>query len=150
MKTIHIFTILCLFSTLTMSTTCEDNTDIEVSFVTIENRADETIYICSDFCEYGEILTPYGVFELFPSSLHKVEKGGNIQEATFPEFLDSLHTFQLIIFKQSTMDKYSKEELVEKNIFDKRYVLSLNHLTSMGFRIIYNGESDIEQTDLQQ
>lgn len=48
--------------------------------------------------------------------------------------------YQFLIFKQSTLDKYTKEELIEKNIFDKRYVLTYEELEKMNFKIVYTGE----------
>ena len=38
------------------------------------------------------------------------------------------------------MDKYTKKELVEKNIYDKQYTLFYEDLKKMDFRIIYTGE----------
>jgi len=38
------------------------------------------------------------------------------------------------------LDKYTKEELIEKNIFDKRYTLTYEELEKMNFKIVYTGE----------
>lgn len=46
----------------------------------------------------------------------------------------------ILIFKKSTMNKYTKKELVEKNIYDKQYTLFYEDLKKMDFRIIYTGE----------
>lgn len=49
-------------------------------------------------------------------------------------------TIYIIVYKQSTMDKYSEEELLEQNIYDKLYTLSYDDLEKMGFKITYTGE----------
>lgn len=129
----------------------DDGFDVETCDIIIENKSGDNIYIKSFPFRYDTtLLTPRYVFERSESGYpRKIGKDCVVKDIASLEGLKRGYKYQLIIFKQSTMDKYSKEELVEKNIFDKRYVLSLNHLASMGFRIIYNGESDIEQTDLQ-
>ena len=44
-----------------------------------------------------------------------------------------------LLTPQYTLDKYSKEEIIKQNIFDKRYELSYNELKKMNFKITYSG-----------
>lgn len=46
----------------------------------------------------------------------------------------------ILIYKQSTLNKYSWQEIQEKNIFDKRYVLTLDDLKAINYTIVYNGD----------
>ena len=43
----------------------------------------------------------------------------------------------ILIYKESTLNKHSWQEIQEKNIFDKRYVLSLDDLKAMNYTVVY-------------
>lgn len=51
---------------------------------------------------------------------------------------DGFHQFY--IFKKSTLDKYTVEELIEGNIFDKRIIISYDDLKANDFKIVYTGD----------
>lgn len=53
---------------------------------------------------------------------------------------EGIDRYQVLILKQSTMIRYSKEEIIEKRTFDKRYVLTWKDLQSMRFNITYTGK----------
>ena len=141
MKTINIFTILCFFSILTTAMTCGDDFD-ESCDIIIANKSGDNIYIQSFVFDDTTTLTPMHVFERFePGYPYKIENNGVFHDHPVIDALrQSGMKYQLIIFKQSTMDKHSKEELVEKNIFDKRYILTWKDLQSMRFNITYTGK----------
>ena len=46
----------------------------------------------------------------------------------------------LILFKQETLNRYTADELVEQNIYDKRYDLTYDELVAMNFTITYTGD----------
>lgn len=50
--------------------------------------------------------------------------------------------YEVIVISQRTLDSYSKEEIIEKNIYDKKYVLRCSALERMGFKIVYRGNED--------
>ena len=118
---------------LTMAMTCDSS--FEMEDVVFENKSGETIFVADvrDF-DATEILTPNVVFNSVP--VRKMEDGSSFRRKV-PD--DSSFIFQVLIFKQSTMDKYSKEELIQKNIFDKLYYLTYSDLEAMGFKIVYTG-----------
>lgn len=43
----------------------------------------------------------------------------------------------ILIYKESTLNQYSWQEIQEQNIFDKRYVLTLEELKAMNYTIVY-------------
>ena len=47
--------------------------------------------------------------------------------------------YEVIVISQHTLDSYSKEEIIEKNIYDKKYVLRCSALERMNFKIVYKG-----------
>lgn len=133
MKTTKIIVVLFFVAMLTMAMTCDSS--FEMEDVVFENKSGETIFVADvrDF-DATEILTPNVVFNSV--SVRKMEDGSSFRRKV-PD--DSSFIFQVLIFKQSTMDKYSKEELIQKNIFDKLYYLTYSDLEAMGFKIVYTG-----------
>lgn len=125
--------VLFFVAMLTMAMTCDSS--FEMEDVVFENKSGETIFVADvrDF-DATEILTPNVVFNSV--SVRKMEDGSSFRRKV-PD--DSSFIFQVLIFKQSTMDKYSKEELIQKNIFDKLYYLTYSDLEAMGFKIVYTG-----------
>lgn len=43
-----------------------------------------------------------------------------------------------MIFKKSTLDRYSESEIIEKNIYDTLFVYDHEQLKAMNFTIKYN------------
>ena len=46
----------------------------------------------------------------------------------------------IFFLKKTILDAYSWQEIQEKNIFDRQYVLTLEELKSMNYEIIYDGK----------
>lgn len=85
-------------------------------------------------------LTPSNFFikeeiatHLAPHESYKIEY--------YPRLLNKFSTsFEFIIYKQSTLDKYTKEEIIEKDIYDKLMVLKYNDLEQLNFCVTYDGD----------
>lgn len=54
--------------------------------------------------------------------------------------INSYHTLHVLVYKQSTLDRYTTDELIEQNIYDKRYDLTYDELKAMNFTITYTGD----------
>lgn len=50
------------------------------------------------------------------------------------------HTYQFMIFKQSTLSNHTIEEIIENDIYDKLYILTYDELEAMNFVITYTDE----------
>jgi len=55
------------------------------------------------------------------------------------EYLDCIYNF--MIFDKNTMDRYSREELIENNIYDTLLVFRYEELKAMDFKVVYTGEN---------
>lgn len=142
MKRIKTYIFLSVLSVLLMATTCDDSTVHYTDFI-LENQSNETIYVCEYQLNDKELLTPLYVFRrLNKDFVKKVFTDGIfIGKVGIPwNSTQADDKYQIIIFKQSTMDKYTEDELVEKNIFDKRYMFTYDELKKMNFKITYTGE----------
>ncbi len=53
--------------------------------------------------------------------------------------------YQLVIISQHTLDSYSKEEIIEKNIYDNEIVMRCTKLKAMDFKVVYTGDNKTER-----
>lgn len=138
--------ILCILCFLLMSTTC-DYEDDPYDFVTDEivviNESSEPIFTICIIFQSG-LSEPKSWFpdrfkdliEIQPEE-SSIVYTNNRYDFYVAEGLYKCHA-QILIFKQSTLDKYSYEEIIEKNIFDKRIIMSYDDLWANDFKVVYN------------
>lgn len=140
MRKLMFATLLCFVSALFTAMTCDDS-NIESVTVTFENKSGDSLYV-DDFMFMDDttFLSPYHVFVLMPYPIEYVPQNGFYEQQANLRMLEQGYKFQLIVFKKGTLDRYSKDELVEGNIFDKRYVLSYDELKVTDFKIVYTGD----------
>lgn len=121
---------------------CNDR-DYDTKYIYVYNETNENIYVCGWSSDKEFILTPNYVFNERTDLLQEIRPKCNSLNKGLLIVYDGTEksvSHQIIIFKQSTLDKYTKEELIENDIFDKRYVLTYEELEAMGFKIVYTGE----------
>ena len=117
--------------------------DVYYQDVKVINKSGETIYALEFMFKDSTLLTPQYVFEVFGGKLliETENDSSFIGKIPIPDNeLQANDKYQVIIFKQSTLDKYSKEEIIKQNIFDKRYELSYNELKKVNFKMTYSGD----------
>jgi len=91
----------------------------------------EYIYI-DDKTGEGTFLGPYDILQ----KNDKVIDG--IDSISFKENKN----LWIIVYKQSTLDSYTWEEIRDQGLFDQRYDLTLEDLREMDFKIMYTVEED--------
>ena len=95
--------------------------DVYYQDVKVINKSGETIYALEFMFKDSTLLTPQYVFEVFGGKLliETENDSSFIGKIPIPDNeLQANDKYQVIIFKQSTLDKYSKEEIIKQNIFD--------------------------------
>lgn len=127
--------IIC-FLVLAMFNECDDG--YETVDVYFENNSDEQVTVLAlwmgdDF----SILQPNWMSE-WPNWVRTVMPNEKIimSRVVYAE----PDNYQLLIWKQSTLDKYSKEEILWKNIYDKRYRYTKSELKKINLTIVYDGK----------
>ncbi len=127
--------IIC-FLLLAMFNECDDG--YETVDVYFENNSDEQVTVLAlwmgdDF----SILQPNWMSE-WPNWVRTVMPNEKIimSRVVYAE----PDNYQLLIWKQSTLDKYSKEEILWKNIYDKRYRYTKSELKKINLTIVYDGK----------
>lgn len=46
---------------------------------------------------------------------------------------------QFNVYKHSTINNHTRQEMIDNEIYDKRYILSISDLQSLNFKVIYTG-----------
>jgi hypothetical protein len=123
------------------ATTCNDDEIGHYELAKLNNQSDEKIYI-SDRSYNKEHESPIDnkyIFEelRYARYLFKDIEVNGTDTLLFVEEGDYL---SIIIFKESTLAKYSVQELVETNYCDKYYNYSYDELKAMNFTITYTGK----------
>ncbi|MBR1668901.1 MAG: hypothetical protein IJ693_11585 [Bacteroidaceae bacterium] len=141
MKKSFIYIMLCPFSLLFMAMTCTDD-DYYLehnAHILFENRSGDSIYFIHDYGESPQ--NPFSAPEISEDlSEYHIQNIADSAQYHFYISKDYEEYLYLIIWKQSTMNKYSEKELVEKSVYDTLYTYSYSDLEKMNFKIIYTGE----------
>ncbi len=128
MKKLNSLSILLFILLLCTATQCEKEEFIPVTF---ENQTSETLYfVNNNGRENFEDLLKGGFSKLIlPNETTEV--------AHIPDPYEGAIIYY--IFKESTLKRYTKEEIVEQNIYDKKYEFTIQQLKAIDFKIIYTG-----------
>lgn len=119
------------------STQCVEDYPTAVGFFEFENQSDENIYITPMFCSTTDSIIGNGFFMQGVMNFREISKN-QIYKFGYGDIISNNY-FQFKVYKHSTMNKYSRQELIDNEIYDKLYRLSLKELQSMNFKIIYTG-----------
>lgn len=124
------FILLCSSCEHAMPTGC---------YVTIRNNSEETIYVFYYDYDSGDKLTPQKVFFEFEEELQKIntkESFGTLMPYS-EEDAGTSKRYQVLVFRESTYKKYTKEDLAEQNIYDGLLIMSYEELKAHNFIITY-------------
>ncbi len=132
-----------LFVFLAFLVSCKDEESLydEVT-ITVKNATDESIFIFVDHHSQSLSMKDFTVW-INPNSLEfdQVDSGKEIQYKTEKRWLLESPFYNIFIFKSETISLFSKEELVEYDIFDDSYHLTYADLKLYDFKIVYDGYS---------
>lgn len=134
--------ILCIIF-LTMLDWCAESFDEPVPDlnVEIENKIGEPIIVTSEtvYKNY-EIFQPNDYVQLptIMDTIYAYETRTLI--VGYEEHISRHRNIQILLWEQSTLDRFSEEEIIAKNIYDKRYKFSLSDFKNGNNRIVYNGK----------
>lgn len=131
-KISKIITKLSIVFFLCTATACDPWTSV---YVTIENKSTETIYLsCRTNFDYLVILD--GIIK----RIQKLECNQETLELFEVGPGEENDQYCFMIIKESTLNKYTKQEMIDNNIYDKLYLYYYDELKAMDFRIVYTGD----------
>lgn len=138
MKHVSIIILIAFLSTLFMATTCDDS-NVYRADVALVNNSKEPIYVVEfNFNDYDSI-SVIALYRLKHLMIKVEPKGVYNGSVIIPDGNYSRVNAEFVIYKSSTMQKYSEKEIAEKNLIDKHYSYSYEQLKAMGFKIVYEG-----------
>lgn len=138
----YVYLIICFLYTLFTAMMCTDS-DIILKKVTLENASSDSIYYAYTTRIQLLPITPYSIFfedSRLGYNMHLLTQGGKDSQIGICIGYDPPECLGIIIFKKSTMERYTKEELVYSKIYDAVYTLTLEDLKELDYKIIYTGE----------
>ena len=141
MKKTFIYTLLCSCTLLFTAMSCPDTDEYLEHHYTVlfENKSGDNIYLVEGYGETPQnYLSPHYAYIDQPDT--RIWNINDKEEFYFYISKDYTEYLYLMVFKKSTMDRYTKEELVEQNIYDTLYTFSPAELKKMNFKITYTGE----------
>lgn len=121
-----------MFFSIVLLSACKD--DYTVHYF-IKNASDERIFIYSgighrDFCAHKNILDSLNVSETFKGEI----------TSDYEEWIGEYYSYTYI-FKKSTLDKHSVEEIESKKIYDTLYVFNgLDCKNNKNNNVVFTGE----------
>lgn len=134
MKQIRVIITMLMLTALL--TGCPDY-DIPNMTVKIKNASKEDIY-----CYYNMIDTVITTKNTTKETVIQriIRPNKELNEYNNKSFFDNNNKFNLLIFKSSTLGYYTWQEIQNNNVFDQRYVLTLEDLQKLNFTITYYDE----------
>lgn len=142
--------LLCVITIIVMGIICSacpfymDDADMgEEHVVNFVNESNDEVYVSIWPSPEKDEFTMETVFERverFDFIWVKVGKTETVEVESVSDYsIEENWWYQVIVISQHTLDSYSKEEIIEKNIYDKKYVLRCSALERMNFKIVYKG-----------
>ncbi|MCQ2259039.1 MAG: hypothetical protein MJZ41_13780, partial [Bacteroidaceae bacterium] len=142
MKTFKILVILCSILIALTATTCEDNT-IHYKMITLENKTEDSILYFYSFVKVDmDVIYGFGWFNNFEYVNPKEMSRFGVED-------DESMVLYLTIVKQSTLDRYTKEEIIEKDIAEY-FTYTYDYLKWRDFNIVYTGEQQQDSINLKE
>lgn len=140
--TLKIFIFLILTSVFS-SFYCEPGTTVTAIDVLCTNKSDETIYVkysyditdTSDTYDYSYLFIDNGAQSVIPSDSTK--KVWGITTEMDGKYTGSNRILKFIVLKESTMKKYSREEIINQRIHDGWYEFTYSELEAMDYTWVY-------------
>lgn len=127
---------------LSMFGWCTEDVYDDILSIEVENNTDEPVIIDDGKYNNYEIFQPND-FNWWPDRMYIIyghEKKCISLNKTFNEKESENGNIQILLWKQSTLDRYSQEEIMQKNIYDKHYKLTYSDFKCGNNKIVYNGE----------
>ena len=115
----------------------------------LKNNSDENIYLFADNSD--TIITSKSIYidadnsnikaisAVVPGYILLVPKDSTLTQDLWTGSFETRNLYY-INFKQTKIEKYKLKEIKKNDIFDKRYVFSLEDLKAIDYTVVYDGE----------
>ena len=131
MKTLKIMSILFIAFLIQ---DCEDPGKKQDFNFELKNALNEDIFIHS---EINSLVINSNFFPLKPNFFALT--GQSYKQGIFIKNFENGNKLWILIFKKSTLDTRTWQEIKDQGLYDKRYSFTLEELKAINFQIIYDG-----------
>lgn len=130
--------LMCVLPFLCMSARCNDDNHIAYC-VYLENESDEIIYVGTS--ENEGVISPAYVF-MHGEELPSLQPGERFEFVIteWKRVNRPNQYYQFIVFQKSTLENHDIREIIEKGIYDERYIFNFKELEQMNFIIPFTGK----------
>ena len=112
------------------------NDEVLAGKLSLKNNSSEDFYYYEDFSINMLNSTDINFNRLEAQRLTV----NNVKEVNIYQYhFEKNQKLYLFIFKQSTIDNHSWEEIQEQNLYDKRYSFTLDELNAINWELVYDG-----------
>ena len=112
------------------------NDEVLAGKLSLKNNSSEDFYYYEDFSINMLNSTDINFNRLEAQRLTV----NNVKEVNIYQYhFETNQKLYLFIFKQSTIDNHSWEEIQEQNLYDKRYSFTLDELNAINWELVYDG-----------
>lgn len=132
-----VYAVILFLGVLFLDMACEDST-VYFNDVALINNSNDTINVAW-FRAKEKMLTPKIAYVQNRFLVVPPNDSCMVKAAMPIDDYEGL-LCQFMVFKKSTLDRYSKSEIIEKNIYDTLFVYDHEQLKAMNFTIKYNGK----------
>ena len=136
MRIVKNIVILCFLGLLSMANVCNE-VEFQYADITFENHSNECVYIVTS-THHPHDTTKFDSYWALEHNSPLAVPINSIRSVL--GIMEQEWTFRLILFKQSTINNHTREEIIRNNLYDKYYDLSPEELDKLNYRIIYTGE----------
>jgi len=131
------FKFLLLFITMGLLQACPTPDDeILAGKLLIKNSSNETLYYYEDF-SINTLNTAHINYNRLKAQILMV---ADVKELNIYQYhFEKNERLYIFLFKESTINDQSWEEIKEQNLYDKRYSFTIDELNAMNWELVYDG-----------
>ena len=105
-----------------------------IGYFKLQNKCGEEIYL--DFRQSEVVLSPNNFNEV---PMVKVLNNNSFEDRVTESSFSNNKKMWFIVYKKSTREFHTWQEIIDQGLYDKRYSFSLEELKAINFQIIYDG-----------
>lgn len=137
MKKIFIYTLLCFLYVALSATQCEDCEQVALA---VKNMSSDTVYVINQSSKYVNSNMSYSTLQYNLKYAYIIPPNETYKATVIkPEYSDN--KTEVIVYRfytSKTLNEFSLEEIVEKDIYDKEYVVTYDDLRALEFLLVFD------------
>lgn len=137
--------ILSVVLTCGTLSSCEDwfggsGVDEVSAQIQFENLSDEIVVLSysNDYDSVFSVMDALGYYST--QNFIVIQKQETFDRIRYYSSYGGQESLSILVFKMGTMERYSIREMIDGDIYDRRYEFTYQELKEMGFKVTYTGD----------